>query len=553
MSNYTQSTNFATKDALTSGDPLKIVKGTEINTEFVNISVAIATKLDSASGTISGATINSSTIGATTPSTGAFTTLSASGTTTLSGVTTINDAQRPVIDNIKLGYATTATAAGTTTLTVASPHQQFFTGSTTQTIVLPVTSTLALGLGYTITNNSSGVLTVQSSGLNDIVSVPAKATVKVVCILISGTTAASWSYVFEGSSNIPFSELNSISASIAANALTVTLNPCTIDFRSSTLTSGATLTRSVPTAITLTVSSGSTLGTTSAVESRLAILAIDNAGTVELAVINSLVYGPFDQRLLISTTAEGGAGGADSGSVYYSTTARTSVAFRVVGYITSTQATAGTWATTPSNVSGNGESFIASGPSQFQYDLYTSGATTWTAPAGVTRVKVICIAGGGGGGNHDSSVPQNGGNGGYGGIAVGIYTVTSGTGYVATVGAGGAGTNTSATNGSAGASSSFGSLLSATGGSGGISGNTTGFNGANGIGTNGVTGNSSVVNGAGGSFVGSLIRANGSSATAAETWTAALNRVPGSVGAGGTTAVDASGGTGGVIYIEYIG
>ena len=54
MSNYTQSTNFATKDALTSGDPLKIVKGTEINTEFVNISVAIATKADLASPTFTG-------------------------------------------------------------------------------------------------------------------------------------------------------------------------------------------------------------------------------------------------------------------------------------------------------------------------------------------------------------------------------------------------------------------------------------------------------------------------------------------------------------------
>jgi hypothetical protein len=54
MSNYTQSTNFATKDALPSGDPLKIVKGTEINTEFVNIAVAIATKADLASPTFSG-------------------------------------------------------------------------------------------------------------------------------------------------------------------------------------------------------------------------------------------------------------------------------------------------------------------------------------------------------------------------------------------------------------------------------------------------------------------------------------------------------------------
>ena len=57
MSNYTQSTNFATKDALSSGDPLKIVKGTEINTEFVNISVAIATKADLASPTFTGSPV----------------------------------------------------------------------------------------------------------------------------------------------------------------------------------------------------------------------------------------------------------------------------------------------------------------------------------------------------------------------------------------------------------------------------------------------------------------------------------------------------------------
>jgi hypothetical protein len=54
MSNYTQSTNFATKDNLSSGDPLKIVKGTEINTEFANIAIAIATKADLASPTFTG-------------------------------------------------------------------------------------------------------------------------------------------------------------------------------------------------------------------------------------------------------------------------------------------------------------------------------------------------------------------------------------------------------------------------------------------------------------------------------------------------------------------
>jgi len=54
VSNYVQSTNFATKDALPSGDPLKIVKGTEINTEFANIAIAVATKADTASPTFTG-------------------------------------------------------------------------------------------------------------------------------------------------------------------------------------------------------------------------------------------------------------------------------------------------------------------------------------------------------------------------------------------------------------------------------------------------------------------------------------------------------------------
>ena len=54
MSDYTKSTNFASKDNLSSGNPLKIVKGTEIDTEFNNIATAIATKADLASPTFTG-------------------------------------------------------------------------------------------------------------------------------------------------------------------------------------------------------------------------------------------------------------------------------------------------------------------------------------------------------------------------------------------------------------------------------------------------------------------------------------------------------------------
>lgn len=44
MSNYTKSTNFATKDTLPAGNALKRLKGAEIDDEFNDISTAIATK-----------------------------------------------------------------------------------------------------------------------------------------------------------------------------------------------------------------------------------------------------------------------------------------------------------------------------------------------------------------------------------------------------------------------------------------------------------------------------------------------------------------------------
>lgn len=95
--------------------------------------------------------------------------------------------------NFAQGYTTTATAAGTTTLTVSSTQQQYFTGTSTQTVVLPVTSTLTLGHSFRIVNNSTGgAVTVQSSGANNIVVLPQGSTVVVTCILTSGTTAASW-------------------------------------------------------------------------------------------------------------------------------------------------------------------------------------------------------------------------------------------------------------------------------------------------------------------------------------------------------------------------
>jgi len=56
MSNYTKSTNFAAKDALNSGNAGKIIKGTEINTEFDNIASAITSKAEANNAALTGNT-----------------------------------------------------------------------------------------------------------------------------------------------------------------------------------------------------------------------------------------------------------------------------------------------------------------------------------------------------------------------------------------------------------------------------------------------------------------------------------------------------------------
>lgn len=54
MANYVKATNFATKDSLASGNPSKLVKGTEIDVEFNAIAAAITSKADADSPTLTG-------------------------------------------------------------------------------------------------------------------------------------------------------------------------------------------------------------------------------------------------------------------------------------------------------------------------------------------------------------------------------------------------------------------------------------------------------------------------------------------------------------------
>jgi len=103
MSDYTKATNFTSKDSLSSGNPLKIVKGTEIDTEFNNIQTAIATKTDNATAAITGGSITGITdlavadggTGASTAS-GARTNLSAASSGANSDITSITGLTTPL-------------------------------------------------------------------------------------------------------------------------------------------------------------------------------------------------------------------------------------------------------------------------------------------------------------------------------------------------------------------------------------------------------------------------------------------------------------------------
>lgn len=89
------------------------------------------------------------------------------------------------------GVATTATAGSTTTLTVASAQFQQFTGSSTQTVVLPDATTLVTGQSFIISNRSSGAVTVNANGGGGVTTIAA-GTVQTVTLITNGTSAGSW-------------------------------------------------------------------------------------------------------------------------------------------------------------------------------------------------------------------------------------------------------------------------------------------------------------------------------------------------------------------------
>jgi len=259
-----------------------------------------------------------------------------------------------------------ATFNGNTTIGNSSVDDITFTGSMASHLPIKTTATYDIGaatLGIRsiyFGANSQGVNITGSASMSATwtLTLPVSAGTSRFRLETSGAGVSSWQPVRRSSSD---AHNLGLTAAVAASALTVALkgadgndpsatNPVDIVFQSATVTSGAPVTRTVTSAISVVVSSGSTLGHTSAVANFIYVWAIDNDGTVEIAVST----GAHDDTALFTTTAEGGGGAADSLSVVYSTTARANVRAKLIGRITSNQTTAGTWDTAVSTlIAGN--------------------------------------------------------------------------------------------------------------------------------------------------------------------------------------------------------
>lgn len=154
-----------------------------------------------------------------------------------------------------------------------------------------------------------------------------------------------------GPSSVADAQIQSVTGSVSASALTLGLLPARLDFRSATLGDGVKSNIAFST-LSLVVPSGATLGTVDTVQSQIVLVAINNAGAVELACVNLSGGNDLSETGLISTVAIDAT--ADLANVFYSAAARTNVTYRVVGISESTQVTAGTWDLAPSLLQGAG-------------------------------------------------------------------------------------------------------------------------------------------------------------------------------------------------------
>jgi len=329
-----------------------------------------------------------------------------------------------------LTCAGTATLNGNINLGNASGDDLTITASLASTIAIKTNNTYNIGAA---TLGLAGVYYGAPSSRSTRITANQSLSASHTMVLPNGNAAAADSFLTDDASgNLSWVanryspaaiENVSVIATVSANAMTWTLsddggsalsstNIGKISFRSSTLTNGAFDVRSITGNLTVVAPSGATLGLSASVAKYVYVYAIDNAGTVELATSSTCFR---DEDKLINTTAIDTA--SDSISGIYSTTARNSVAFRLLGKALFSLGTPGTWASSATEQgmfslpiaipdscmaiyeTAAGQSIGASSEVRVQYDtkvwdpygaVTTGGSWVFTAPvAGIYHVSAV--------------------------------------------------------------------------------------------------------------------------------------------------------------------
>jgi len=302
----------------------------------------------------------------------AFTT-NVSGTSTSYTLTTTSSlAQFTASIAVTTGILTvTSTTYGTpmTGMSITGsgvPANTFITGPSglnwQTNITTSVASTLMTGNSGLITNQRYNIKFDKASGASPVLSINGTTAKPLKQYNSSGVLTDATVYanqladvIYDGTYYIvldpaPYAQAQLQPITVAPNlgGLVVTLNPTTLDFRTTSLSSAPVSTINT-TSATITIPSGSTLGTVSGATSKIAIVAVNVSGTVKLAAIN-YIGSDFDETTSLSNTTTIISGTATSQNVFYSDTTTISSGnfFRLVGIITVVN-TAGSWGS-PNNL-----------------------------------------------------------------------------------------------------------------------------------------------------------------------------------------------------------